>query len=145
MYLLTKGDTLYKFLTLTLLITLFSTSAQAKEKYEYTDFIKATATAYTSSTKETDATPYLAAWRNTLNPKVKSIAVSRDLLDIGLSNGMKVRIKGLEGEFLVLDKMNKRWKNRIDIYMGNDRKKALNWGKRKVVVYWIDPLYANAK
>jgi len=136
---------LYKNLTLILLITLFTTAAQAKEKYIYTDFIKTTATAYTSSTIETDATPYLAAWRNTLNPKVKSIAVSRDLLDIGLTNGMKVRIEGLEGEFLVLDKMNKRWKNKIDIYMGNDRKKALNWGRKKVIVYWIDPLYANAK
>jgi len=136
---------LYKKLTLTLLITLFTNSIQAQEDHEYTDFIKATATAYTSSSIETDSTPYLAAWRNTLNPQVKSIAVSRDLLDIGLTNGMKVRIKGLDGEFLVLDKMNKRWKNRIDIYMGDDRQKALNWGKRKVVVYWVDPLYANAK
>ena len=136
---------MYKNLTLILLLTLFTTAAQAKENYIYTDFIKTTATAYTSSTIETDATPYLAAWRNTLNPKVKSIAVSRDLLDIGLTNGMKVRIEGLEGEFLVLDKMNKRWKNKIDIYMGNDQKKALNWGRKKVIVYWIDPLYANAK
>ena len=136
---------MYKKLSLTLLITLFSNSLSAQENYEYTDFIKATATAYTSSTIETDATPYLAAWRNTLNPKVKSIAVSRDLLDIGLTNGMKVHIKGLEGEFLVLDKMNKRWKNKIDIYMGNDRQKALNWGKKKVIIYWTDPLYTNAK
>ena len=126
-------------------LALINTMTNAKESYEYTDLIKVTATAYTSSTIETDATPYLAAWRNTLNPTVPSIAVSRDLLDIGLTNGMKVRIKGLKGEFLVLDKMNKRWKNKIDIYMGNDRQKALNWGKRKVEVYWIDPDYANAK
>jgi len=127
------------------LLTLISSTASTKEKYVYTDFIKVMATAYTSSTKETDATPYLAAWRNKLNPTVPSIAVSRDLLDIGLTNGMKVHIKGLEGEFLVLDKMNKRWKNKIDIYMGNNRKKALNWGRRKVVVYWTDSAYANAK
>jgi len=126
-------------------LLLVTTLLKAEEEYIYTDFIKATATAYTSSVRETDSTPYLAAWRNQLNPKVKSIAVSRDLLDIGLTNGMKVRIKGLEGEFLVLDKMNKRWTNRIDIYMGNDLKKALNWGKKEVIVYWIDPLYANAK
>jgi len=136
---------LYKELSLILLIALSTSYIQAQEKYEYTDFIKATATAYTSSTIETDATPYLAAWRNTLNPKVKSIAVSRDLLDIGLTNGMKVHIKGLKGEFLVLDKMNKKWKNKIDIYMGNDRQKALNWGRKKVIIYWTDPLYANAK
>ena len=125
-------------------LALLHTLSNAKEVYKYTDLIKVTATAYSSSSVETDATPYLAAWRNTLNPTVPSIAVSRDLLDIGLTNGMKVRIKGLKGEFLVLDKMNKKWKNKIDIYMGNDRQKALNWGKRKVEVYWIDPVYANA-
>jgi 3D (Asp-Asp-Asp) domain-containing protein len=32
--------------------------------------------------------------------------------------------------------MNKRWKNKIDIFMGNDREKALKWGKRKVRIYW---------
>lgn len=134
-----------KIYTIITLLALASTSASTKENYVYTDYIKVTATAYTSSTIETDATPYLAAWRNTLSPTVPSIAVSRDLLDIGLTNGMKVHIKGLKGEFLVLDKMNKRWKNKIDIYMGDNRQKALNWGKRKVIVYWTDPMYANAK
>jgi len=133
------------FYKIAIILTLLSTNANTKEAFVYTDLIKVIATAYTSSTIETDATPYLAAWRNTLNPTVPSIAVSRDLLDIGLTNGMKVRIKGLKGEFLVLDKMNKKWKNKIDIYMGNNRQKALNWGKRKVVVYWTDPAYANAK
>jgi len=133
------------FYKIAIILTLLSTNANTKEAFVYTDLIKVIATAYTSSTIETDATPYLAAWRNTLNPTVPSIAVSRDLLDIGLTNGMKVRIKGLKGEFLVLDKMNKKWKNKIDIYMGNNRQKALNWGKRKVVVYWADPAYANAK
>ena len=127
------------------LLSLLSSFTVAKSDYQYTDFIKVTATAYSSSTKETDATPYLAAWRNKLNPKVPSIAVSRDLLDIGLTNGMKVRIKGFKGEFLVLDKMNKRWKNRIDIYMGDNRRKALKFGKRKLEVYWIDPAFAKAK
>jgi len=134
-----------RFYNVILLLALISTTANTKESYVYTDFIKVTATAYTSSTKETDATPSLAAWRNKLSPTVPSIAVSRDLLDIGLTNGMKVRIKGLKGEFLVLDKMNKRWKNKIDIYMGNNREKALNWGKKRVVVYWTDSDYANAK
>ncbi len=131
--------------TITAILALLTTTVTSKENFFYTDFIKVKATAYTSSTIETDADPYLAAWRNKLNPTVPSIAVSRDLLDIGLTNGMKVRIKGLKGEFLVLDKMNKKWKNKIDIYMGNDRQKALNWGKRKVIVYWTDPAYANAK
>ena len=33
---------------------------------------------------------------------------------------------------LVKDKMNKRWLDRIDIYMGTDVKAARQWGKRKV-------------
>ena len=30
--------------------------------------------------------------------------------------------------------MNKRWKKRIDIYMGTDVKKAKEWGKKKVTI-----------
>jgi len=132
-------------LKLTTSLLILSNIATAKDDFIFTDYIKVTATAYTSSTQECDATPFLAAWRNQLSPKVPSIAVSRDLLDIGLTNGMKVHVEGLEGEFVVLDKMNKRWRNRIDIYMNTDRQKALKFGKRKLKVYWVDPLFARAK
>jgi len=98
--------------------------------------LKVTATAYTSSVRETDSTPTLAAWGDTLKPGMKSIAVSRDLLTLGLTHNQEVRIEGLEGTYLVLDKMNKRWKNKIDIYMGNDIEKAREWGKQSVVIYW---------
>lgn len=98
--------------------------------------LKVTATAYTSSVGETDSTPNLAAWGDTLKPGMKSIAVSRDLLDMGLKHNQEVRIEGLEGTYRVLDKMNKRWKKKIDIYMGNDIKKARKWGKKEVVIYW---------
>ena len=30
--------------------------------------------------------------------------------------------------------MNKRWKNRIDIYMGTDVKAAKKWGRKKVSI-----------
>ena len=98
--------------------------------------LEVTATAYTSTVCQTDRTPYLAAWNNRLKPNVKSIAVSRDLLDLGLTNGTKVRIDGYKHTYTVLDKMNKRWKNKIDIYMGCDRKRAMRWGKRKVTIRW---------
>ena len=72
-----------------------------------------------------------------LKSTTKAIAVSRDLLlEYGLKHGTKVRIKGLSGEFLVLDKMNKRWRKQIDIYMGMNRKAAFKWGKRKVELSW---------
>jgi 3D (Asp-Asp-Asp) domain-containing protein len=98
--------------------------------------LRVIATAYTSFTKETDKTPFLAAWMNKLNPSIKSIAISRDLITMGLGNGSEVSIDGLSGKYIVLDKMNKRWRKRIDIYMGLNRKRAFRWGKRAVVIRW---------
>ena len=99
--------------------------------------LRVTATAYTSHSKQTDKTPFLAAWNNRLRPGMKVIAVSRDLLSkYGMRNGTKVKISGLRGIYRVRDKMNKRYKRRIDIYMGTNRRRALRWGRRSVVIYW---------
>lgn len=98
--------------------------------------LEVTATAYTSRVSETSGDPYLAAWNNKLTPGEKSIAVSRDLLKRGLTNGAEVKIEGLSGVYTVRDKMNKRWKRRIDIYMGDDLARAREWGKKKVVIRW---------
>lgn len=99
--------------------------------------LRVTATAYTSHGNQTDSTPFLAAWNNRIRPGMKIIAVSRDMLTrYGLKNGSKVRIGGLSGYYTVRDKMNKRYKKRIDIYMGMNRRKALRWGRRSVVLYY---------
>lgn len=99
--------------------------------------LRITATAYTSHRNQTDSTPFLAAWNNRLRPGMKIIAVSRDLLkQYGMKNGTKVRISGLQGYYSVRDKTNKRYRKRIDIYMGRDRRRALRWGRRSVVIYW---------
>jgi LysM repeat protein len=99
--------------------------------------LRVTATAYTSHMGQTDRTPFLAAWNNRLRPGMKIIAVSRDMLTrYGMRNGTKVRIGGLPGYYTVRDKMNKRYQKRIDIYMGLDKRRALRWGRRSVVVYW---------
>ena len=99
--------------------------------------LRVTATAYSSHRAQTDKTPFLAAWNNRLRPGMKIIAVSRDMLTrYGMRNGTKVRIGGLPGIYRVRDKMNKRYKKRIDIYMGTNRRKALRWGRRSVVIYW---------
>ncbi|HQU89647.1 MAG TPA: hypothetical protein PK620_13080 [Denitromonas sp.] len=95
-----------------------------------------TATAYTSSPGETDNTPDIAAWGDTLEPGMKVIAVSRDLLDLGLVQGAEVTIDGLDGRYVVLDKMHPRWNEKIDIYMGENVKKARNWGRREVTIRW---------
>ncbi len=99
--------------------------------------LRVTATAYSSHKNQTDDTPFLAAWNNRLRPGMKVIAVSRDMLTrYGMRNGTKVRIGGLKGYYTVRDKMNKRYRKRIDIYMGVDRRRALRWGRRSVAIYW---------
>ena len=100
--------------------------------------LEVTSSAYTSSPGETDSTPSLAAWGDTLKPGMKSIAVSRDLIKMGLGHNATVTIDGLSGKYVVLDKMNKRWTKKIDIYMGLDKKAAKEWGKKKVVIHWND-------
>jgi len=107
-----------------------------EDQFKFNKTIKVTATAYNSLSKQTDSTPHLAAWGDILKPGMKVIAVSRDLLKMGLKRNTAVRIKGLDGVFFVKDKMAKRWQRKIDIYMGKNRRKALNWGRRNVEIMW---------
>ena len=94
--------------------------------------IEVTATAYNSLAYQTNSNPHITAFGDSLKPGLKYIAVSRDLLDSGLVHNTKVKIEGFDSIYLVKDKMNKRWRKRIDIYMGIDVKKAKKWGKKKV-------------
>lgn len=95
------------------------------------------ATAYTLAEGETkQGNVGLAAWGDRLEPGMKAIAVSRDLIDRGLSNGTRVRIEGLDGNYIVRDKMNKRWTKKIDIFMGYDRRRAREWGRQTVNIRW---------
>lgn len=94
--------------------------------------LKVTATAYNSVEYQTSSNPHITAWGDSLIPGRKFIAVSRDLLKMGLTHNTPVIIEGFEGVYYVKDKMHPRWKKRIDIYMGLDVKKAKEWGRRKV-------------
>jgi 3D (Asp-Asp-Asp) domain-containing protein len=98
--------------------------------------LEVTASAYNSLAAQTHGEPNIGAWGDRLVPGMKSIAVSRDLMELGLTQGVLVRIDGLPGEYQVLDKMAKRWKKKVDIYMGEDRQAALDWGVRKVTIRW---------
>ena len=120
------------FLLLAILLVL-ACKQQKSKAYDVT--ISVTATAYNSTEAQTKkGNPNLTAWGDTLIPGVKAIAVSRDLISKGLIHNTKVKIEGLEGVYLVKDKMNKRWRNRIDIYMGLDNEAARTWGKQQVEI-----------
>lgn len=102
--------------------------------------MEVTATAYTMREAETKkGNVGLAAWGDQLKPGMKSIAVSRDLIEHGLDHMTEVRIDGLEGTYIVRDKMNKRWEKKIDVFMGTDVKAAREWGKRTVTIHWTNP------
>lgn len=96
-----------------------------------------TATAFNSLPKQGQGNPNVGAWGDRLKPGVNAVAVSEDLVALGLTRGTKVRIEGMKNEYVVLDRMPARWKKRIDIYMGNDIKAARAWGKREVNIYWM--------
>ncbi|GJQ57947.1 MAG: lipoprotein [Candidatus Scalindua sp.] len=98
--------------------------------------IEVVATAYNSLANQTNKNPAITAWGDKLKPGMKSIAVSRDLIALGLVHKTEVSIEGLPGTYTVLDKMNKKWKKRIDIYMGIDVKAAKKWGKKPVKISW---------
>ncbi len=118
-----------------LIILLFIVSFSCKSRIEEecaSKKLKVIATAYNSLAYQTNANPHITAFGDSLIPGLRYIAVSRDLLDSGLIHNTKVKIEGFDSLFIVKDKMNKRWRQRIDIYMGTDVKKAKKWGKKKV-------------
>ena len=104
------------------------------EKYDWVP-LQVTATAYNSLPYQTSYEhPAITAWGDSIKPGLKWIAVSRDLLNKGLGYNTMVKIDTFEGVYLVKDKMHSRWKNRIDIYMGDNVEKAKEWGRRKVTI-----------
>ncbi|MBR9913732.1 MAG: hypothetical protein GYB32_02710 [Algicola sp.] len=102
--------------------------------------MEVTATAYNSLAYQTSSNPHITAFGDSLKPGLRYIAVSRNLLNEGLTHNTLVKVEGLEGTYLVKDKMNRRWKNKIDIYMGTDVKAARAWGRRKVNISYRVPI-----
>ena len=98
------------------------------------------ASAYNSLEYQTNADPSITAFGDSLKPGMRYIAVSRDLLDSGLVHNTKVKLQGFDDVFIVKDKMNKRWRKRIDIYMGTDVEKAKKWGKKKLIIEYCRPV-----
>ncbi|MRH99408.1 hypothetical protein GH721_02585 [Kriegella sp. EG-1] len=115
-------------------------SCTKKEKYKWIS-LEVKMSAYNSVPAQTDQQPNIAAWGDTLKPGMKCIAVSRDLIALGLKHNTKVKIAGLSGIYKVKDKMNARYKNRVDLYMGTDVDRAKKWGQKKInIKYAIEKL-----
>lgn len=113
-------------------------SKKADLPLEVWDSLTVSASAYNSLNYQTGAgNPKITAWGDTLKPGIKVIAVSRDLIKKGLDYNTPVRIDGLEGVYYVKDKMHHRWKNKIDIYMGEDVKRARKWGRKKIKIHYL--------
>lgn len=127
----------YRFLWIMLLFVVFNckkeTETRVEDIYDWKT-IQVTATAYNSLAYQTNSNPQITAFGDSLKPGLKYIAVSRDLLKLGLKHNTPVKIEGFDSIYLVKDKMNRRWKNRIDIYMGVDVKAARKWGKKEVSI-----------
>ena len=96
-----------------------------------------TVTTYTPSVEETDSTPLITASGFKINPKNpkrhRIVAVSRDLKR-KYKFGKKVRITGIgrySGTYTVRDVMNKRYRKRVDILIG-DKDKQTKFRKAKL-------------
>ncbi len=104
---------------------------------ECTHLLEVQATAYTCHVQRSTHTRFpIGAWGDVLKPGTKAVAVSNDLIAMGLTHGTKITIEGLEGEYMVMDKMHPKWKKKIDVYMGADHRKAIIWGHKKVTIHW---------
>ena len=93
-----------------------------------------TATGYSARRVECDSTPEVTA---SMKPsRVGMLAISRDLEDeLGLRLGQFVVLKGM-GLFQIADRMNDKWRRRVDVLHGN-AKAARLFGKKQVELIWV--------
>jgi 3D (Asp-Asp-Asp) domain-containing protein len=93
------------------------------------------ATAYTSSVAETDSTPCITADGYNVCQANEENVIASNFLPFGT----KVKIPEIYGdkEFIVHDRMNRRYSNRIDIWMKN-RNDAIQFGKRQIKIEIVE-------
>lgn len=134
-----KKHTLYFIICFTVILSGCenSDSSENSAPSNRTAALTVTATAYNAVEHQTKrGNPSLAAWGDILKPGIRAVAVSRDLIALGLDYNEKIEIEGLKGIYVVKDKMNRRWKRKIDIFMGLDEEAAREWGKREVTIFY---------
>ena len=122
-------------LLLVISILLLCSCKKKEDPYIWKE-IEVKATAYNSLRYQTSSNPAIAAWGDSLKPGMKCIAVSRDLIKLGLKHNTPIKIEGLDSIYLVKDKMHHRKRKQIDIYMGKDVKKAKAWGVKRLKIWY---------
>ena len=127
------------FVTFAAGLTLLSALNSKVEKPKEHEFVIVKVTMYSTDPRQTDSSPYITAsgFRlNKRNPKKhRIIAVSRDLKE-KLNFGDTVMLEGTngwDGEYIVHDLMNKRFKNRIDILI-NPKDEATMFAQAKLIL-----------
>ena len=108
--------------------------------YAPTDEVNVTATVYHAVEGQTDDTPLITASGKHIEPSNPAshrwIAVSRDLEKLGFVFGTKVTVEcagEMNGIWTVQDRMNRRWKHRID-FLVNEGKMG-KWDKVSIKIY----------
>ena len=101
--------------------------------------VSVTATIYHAVPAQTDSTPFITASNRVIdedNPGGhRWIAVSRDLEALGFTFGTRVCVENagpMNGYWTVQDRMNKRWKHRID-FLVNESMRGGKWDN--VIIY----------
>ncbi|WP_342153924.1 3D domain-containing protein [Joostella sp. CR20] len=94
------------------------------------------ASAYNSLENQTVGNPSIGAWGDSLQPGMKAIAISRDLLKLGITQNTPIKIEGFDGIYFVKDKMNARFHKKIDIYMGIELQKARKFGVKHLKIWY---------
>jgi len=98
--------------------------------------IMVTATIYNAVPEQTDSDPLITASLKEIDPNnpQRWIAVSRDLEELGITLGSVVCIDNagkMNGEWAVEDRMNKRWRRRID-FLVHDSIRLGKWTNVKI-------------
>jgi 3D (Asp-Asp-Asp) domain-containing protein len=94
------------------------------------------ATAYNAVQRQTDRTPTICAWGDRIHPGV--IAISRDLEKIFTRNTkIFVHLKTGVEQKIVKDRMHRRKKNQIDIFLPEYRT-ARKFGRQWIKISWIE-------
>lgn len=106
-----------------------------------TSELRVTATIYHATIKQTDSTPDRTATNfkiNMNNPEIhRIIAVSRDLEALGFTMNKTVVVSNagdMNGLWVIRDRMNKRWTNRID-FLVDKTLKGGKWNNVKIKLY----------